>query len=92
MGLWMDLWETFHPTGSQCILPVLALCVDGRRSAPRDSRKRCGSCRVVPSNSFVNRSPMEMSGIAGKWGELMQSQKHIKALQAGSPSSYRQGD
>ena len=59
--------------------------------APGGSRQRCDSCGMVPTNSFVNHSPMEMSGVAGKW-ELVKSQENTKALKTESFSSYRQGD
>ena len=47
---------------------------------------------MVPTNSFVNHSPMEVSGVAGKWGEPAKSQENSKALKTGSLSSYGQED
>ena len=43
---------------------------------------------MVPTNSFVNHSPMEVSGVAGEWGEPAKSQENSKALKTGPLSSY----
>lgn len=60
--------------------------------APGGSRERRDSRGTVPTNGFVNRSPVDVSGVAGKWRELVKSQENSKALKTGSLSSYGQGD
>ncbi|XP_053068761.1 CMRF35-like molecule 8 isoform X2 [Acinonyx jubatus] len=46
------------------------LCVERRGSVLCGSRKRCDPCRMVPLNTFINNSSVEVCGIAMAWGAL----------------------
>lgn len=92
-GFQRGLWETLPPCC--CIFPrflwfLPARCVQDRSPVPHGSRKRCGSCRMVPRNSSVNPSPVEVSGIAGEWTAGREPGEG-RGTEERSPSPHRQG-
>lgn len=60
---------------------VPSSCVKGRSSVPCGSGKRRDPRRLVPANTFINHSSMEVSGIAAAWEQLAAGSGEYKGLE-----------
>ncbi|XP_030893544.1 CMRF35-like molecule 8 isoform X3 [Leptonychotes weddellii] len=67
------------------------LCVEGRSSVLCGSRKRRDPRRMVPANTFINHSSMEVSGSLQHGDYQRRDRKNTKALKMESPLSHGQG-
>ncbi|XP_077922158.1 CMRF35-like molecule 8 isoform X3 [Halichoerus grypus] len=67
------------------------LCVEGRSSVLCGSRKRRDPRRMVPANTFINHSSMEVSGSLQHGDNQRRDRENTKALKMESPLSHGQG-
>nr|XP_035934915.1 CMRF35-like molecule 8 isoform X3 [Halichoerus grypus] len=90
LQMWPLREEPVHPRQEEVEYSTV-LCVEGRSSVLCGSRKRRDPRRMVPANTFINHSSMEVSGSLQHGDNQRRDRENTKALKMESPLSHGQG-